>query len=111
MQTHAHIHTYTRSQFRRARRAEIEIQRFNFFTGIDLSMIVRFSESIGVIPKFLHGIDRGNSHFSAPMRDINDYGSRRFLLECAMSAYVHNAQMLRFMPTGVVGMRMRLLRE
>ena len=62
-------------------------------------------ESIGVIPKFLHRIDSGNSRFSAYVTHVIVCASCCVLLVCAMSVSVHNAQTLRFLPTGVIGLR------
>ena len=60
-------------------------------------------ESIDVTPNFLHGIDSGSSHLSARM-----YYLSVMLLVCAMSVSIHTAQTLRFMLTGVIGLRFLL---
>ena len=54
-------------------------------------------EPIEVIPKLLHRIDRGNSHYSARMYYMIVYDSCFVLLTCALSANVHNVKTMRFM--------------
>ena len=64
-------------------------------------------ESIEVIQNFLHGVDRGNSHFSVRIFYMIVYASTGScsLLAHAAITNVHNDQPARVIPTGAIVLR------